>query len=419
MGISAHPPVALASDRVTRLAARNLRNTIGETAEEIVLTIRAQVPEYSRPADENYHRAVRAGVELALGRFLRALERPGDDGGEWQSVFRALGAGEVQEGRSLEALQSAVRIGGRIGCRRLIEFAERERLSVGLITALTDAIWAHVDALAEAAAQGYAQALTAQAGELDRRRHRLLDLLLADPPPGEEALAAAARAAGWTLPRRVAAVALEPRTLRSVPPVLPPEVLADVERPEPALIVPDPDSLGQLRILATSLHRFPAAIGPAVSPIHCADSLRWARQSLGLARSGVLPATGLIRCEDHLGTLAIFQDERLLNAIMRRRLAPLSQVRQSQREALVDTLLAWLQHNQNANAVAVTLHLHPQTVRRRLRQLDLLFADQVQDRESKFELEIALRAARARRGAPAPPSSAGRRWTSPRRAGAG
>jgi DNA-binding PucR family transcriptional regulator len=51
----------------------------------------------------------------------------------------------------------------------------------------------------------------------------------------------------------------------------------------------------------------------------------------------------------------------------------------------------------NANAVAASLHLHPQTVRRRLRQLDRLFGDQVRDSEVRFELEIALRAERARR----------------------
>ena len=72
-------------------------------------------------------------------------------------------------------------------------------------------------------------------------------------------------------------------------------------------------------------------------------------------------------------------------------------MRENQREPLADTLLSWLQHNMNANAVAATLHLHPQTVRRRLRQLDQLFGDQVHDSDVRFELEIALRAERARR----------------------
>jgi DNA-binding PucR family transcriptional regulator len=61
----------------------------------------------------------------------------------------------------------------------------------------------------------------------------------------------------------------------------------------------------------------------------------------------------------------------------------------------------------NANAVAASLHVHPQTVRRRLRQLDRLFGDQLHDSDTRFELEIALRAERATRGrSPATPREA-------------
>jgi DNA-binding PucR family transcriptional regulator len=70
----------------------------------------------------------------------------------------------------------------------------------------------------------------------------------------------------------------------------------------------------------------------------------------------------------------------------------LDQVRERQRDVLADTLLAWLQLGMNANAVATRLHVHPQTVRHRLRQLDLLFGAQTADADARFELEIALRA---------------------------
>jgi predicted ArsR family transcriptional regulator len=119
---------------------------------------------------------------------------------------------------------------------------------------------------------------------------------------------------------------------------------------------------------------------------------------------------------DHLATLTIFGDEDLVAALVKTRLAPLTQVRENQQELLADTLLAWLELNMNANAVATRLHVHPQTVRRRLRQLDRLFGDQVHDGDVRFELEIALRAERAgrtdrlrRRGAASAPSRAGTR----------
>jgi hypothetical protein len=105
----------------------------------------------------------------------------------------------------------------------------------------------------------------------------------------------------------------------------------------------------------------------------------------------------VIWCDDHLAALTIFQDEALLAVVVERRLGPLTGFRENQREPLADTLLSWLQHNMNANAVAADLHLHPQTVRRRLRQLDRLFGDQIHDSDTRFELEIALRAERAGR----------------------
>ncbi|HKT04711.1 MAG TPA: hypothetical protein VJT31_34790, partial [Rugosimonospora sp.] len=172
------PPV----DRTLHRAAVQLRAEIGELAEETVREILARIPEFARPSDVDYSRAVRAGVEQALRRFLDILERRNTDNNGWRDTYRAIGAGEMYQGRSLDSLQAAIRIGGRVGWRRLVRFAEIEQLSVSAISSLADAIWAHVDDLAEAAAEGYAQARSAEVGELDRRRRRLLDLLVSDPP---------------------------------------------------------------------------------------------------------------------------------------------------------------------------------------------------------------------------------------------
>ncbi|GIE97630.1 helix-turn-helix domain-containing protein [Paractinoplanes rishiriensis] len=383
--------------RILHRAAANLRADIDALTEATMGAIEAGIPEYARPADENYRRTIRAGVEQALQGFLNVMERRADTA--WRDVYRAIGAGEMREGRSLDALQAAIRIGARVGLRHLVEFAESESLTATATGSFADAIWSHVDDLADAAAQGYAEAAAAEVGELDRRRRRLLDLLVADPPAGEEAVAAAAVTARWTMPRRLAAVALAPEAVHATPPVLAPDVLADLDRPDPALIVPDPQSPAQVRQIVHGLRRYRLAVGPAVLPAGAADSLRWARQALDLAARGIIGGDRLIWCEDHLAALTIFQDEALLASVVDRRLRPLAGVRANQREPLADTLLSWLQHNMNANAVAATLHLHPQTVRRRLRQLDRLFGDQLRDSDVRFELEIALRAERAHRPA--------------------
>ena len=86
------------------------------------------------------------------------------------------------------------------------------------------------------------------------RQRRLLGMILSDPPPGPELLAGLARAAGWVLPAQVAVAALsEWRPQDAL--VLPPDVLADWTRPDPCLLVPDPDGPGRHR-------QVPAAADP-------------------------------------------------------------------------------------------------------------------------------------------------------------
>src|SRR6266542_3023749 len=206
---------------------------------------------------------------------------------------------------------------------------------------------------------------------------------------------AAAETARWRLPRRLAAVAIDGCSAEPTPPVLAPDILVSVDRAEPCLLVPDPRP--RTRSLATALAGLRAAVGPAVATADAVKSLRWARDALALAGRGILPGDELIWCEDHLATLAVFRDQHLLTLLAARRLAPLDGLRASQRDLLTGTLLAWLQLDKNATEVAAQLHVHPQTVRYRLRQLDRLFGPALRDPRTRFELEIALRADRARR----------------------
>jgi DNA-binding PucR family transcriptional regulator len=202
------------------------------------------------------------------------------------------------------------------------------------------------------------------------------------------------------VPRSLAVVAVDPRAALATPPVLGAEILAGLDRREPCLLVPDPELPAQEQAVAAAVQRFQAAtepgfraaVGPAVPPPDAVRSLRWALRALALSRRGILAGEPLVWCRDHLATLAVFQDEELLAALVARRLAPLSQVREGQRQPLADTLLAWLQLDRNVADVAARLHVHPQTVRYRLRQLERLFGPALRDPELRFELEVALRA---------------------------
>ncbi|MFG1707496.1 helix-turn-helix domain-containing protein [Nonomuraea sp. M3C6] len=372
--------------------ARVLRSGIGSVSEEVIEEIQTRIPEYARPSDGLYLKVVRMAVEQAIEGFVERIEHPGVP---WDpEPFRMIGKGEAAEGRNLEPLQAAMRLGARVGWRRLTEMADPLGLSPQSLYDLGEAIFVYLDQLADAAAEGFEAARAHAAGEVERRRRRLLDLLLSRPPAAAEAIADLAKAAGWRLPKTVACVALDDRRGTCRTPALPPDVLAGLERPAPCLLVPDPNGPGQAQQLDHTLRGLGAAIGPAVPLAAAATSLRWAREALELSRRGVLPG-GLLRCADHMATLVVFKDEELVSALAEVRLAPLAHLRPTQQDRLAETLLAWLRHGRGAGEVAARLHVHPQTVRYRLRQLEELYGDQLTDPDIRFELEIALRARQA------------------------
>jgi hypothetical protein len=264
-----------------------------------------------------------------------------------------------------------------------------------------EAIFLYLDELAGACAEGFTTARAEVVGELERRRRRLLSLVVADPPASPEAIAELARAAQWALPRRVAVVALrhQGHDCFGPLPALPPDVIVDTARDDPCLLVPDPDGPGRAQMIERGLRGWTGAIGPAVPLARASRSLRWARRALALAQRGIptpaaAAAGSVIRCTDHLATMVIFADEELAGTLSAARLGPLQELRPGQRDMLAETLLAWLQNGGNAKAVARHLHVHPQTARYRLRQLQGLFGEALADPESRFELEIALRARR-------------------------
>jgi hypothetical protein len=90
---------------------------------------------------------------------------------------------------------------------------------------------------------------------MERRRRRLLDLIVVDPPASHDAIADLAQAARWALPRQVAALALEPRSPGHLGPLpaLPPDVLIDLTRRDPCALVPDPDSPGRAQVIERGL----------------------------------------------------------------------------------------------------------------------------------------------------------------------
>ena len=365
-----------------------VRARLGGAIPEMIEAIARGVPSYAAQARPDYQQRLADAVIGAVACFIAHVAGPDQSTRPVTAEFRAIGGAAAREGRTLDALQDALRLGARVAWRWLSEadagLDRRELSHVG------EAIFAYLDELAAACARGYAEARVQAAGD---RQRRLLAAIVSDPPSRAELVASLARAAGWVLPDQVAVVVLGQRQQDGL--LLPPGVLADWTGPEPCLLVPDPDGPGRQaaidRALSDrSLGGRPDAIGPSVPLARAAMSLRWARHALALARAGVIPA-GPVRCDQHLSTLLILADEDLAAVLRGRRLAPLARLRPAQRDRIAETLLAWLQLGENAAEVAQRIHVHPQTVRYRMRQIHELFGDQLRDPDRRFELKLALR----------------------------
>jgi hypothetical protein len=388
-----------------------VRSELTSLADGIIEAVRAASPIYGEVFGSPEGMALRLGVEQAIRAFLDAVER-GERGGrgwvgatspETDELWRMLGEAEYQAGRSLEDLRAAFRSGIRAAWRGAAEVAMRAGVSAPATISLAEAIFVYGDELATDVVEGYLRIQSDHAGERERRRRRLAAALLDPSGHDPETIARAAELAQWPLPRALAVVALEGDDPAALARRLDADVLSGSDGDGPWLVLPDPEAPGRRAAVDRALAAEPAAIGPTVAIADAARSLRWARLALavvGSADGAVGSAAGAVRVVDHLAELILLQDRELAALLVRARLAPLADLPAGERERLTETLAAWLAHQRHTPAIAGELHVHPQTVRYRVAKLRQLLGDAMDTGDGRFELELALRAARTGHAAP-------------------
>jgi PucR C-terminal helix-turn-helix domain len=380
--------------------AQVMRPQLPALAEEIIDAISEGVPDYARPIEGSFGDALRLGVEEALGQFVQMIEHPETGREIGRDVYVNLGRTEMRAGRSLDALLAAYRLGARVAWRRLAAAGEEAGLEPGTLYRLAEAIFAYIDELSAESIEGYTREQAETAGEAQRRRRRLVGLLVQDPPADRASVERAAADAGWPLPRALAAVAVEGEDADRVAARLGPDtvVAPAPAAPDPVVcaLVADPEAPGRRAQLAAALTGRRAALGPAVGWRDAALSFARGVATLRLAQEGAASEQeedGLLVADDHLLAILLGVDRRLAADIAERALAPLQSETELSRERLTETLTAWLSRRGRTEEVARVLHVHPQTVRYRLGRLRELFGDRLDDPEGRFELEVALRAA--------------------------
>jgi hypothetical protein len=377
--------------RVRPAVASVIEPELEPATREILAAIGREVPEYARPLEGAFGRDVRRGVSEALAQFVALVRDPDADREPRMDVYRALGRGELRAGRTLDALQSAYRVGARVAWRRLGNAAGRAGLDSQVLTALAESVFAYIDELSAASVEGYAQAQSERVGERQRRSRELVALILREPRAAEPEVAAAAAAVGWRPPATLATLACAEDDLTRVAGRLPADALTAPAESLGCAIVADPEGPGRRSEIERAVRGVPAALGPAVPMASLPASWRLASLGVRAIESGaVRPASPLI-ADEHLLDLLPLEARSVVDRIAARRLAPLSGLTPKARARMSETALAFIRHRGNAPAMAAAMGVHPQTARYRLARLRELYGDALDDPDSRLELELAVR----------------------------
>ncbi|MEA2438635.1 MAG: hypothetical protein QOH76_59 [Thermoleophilaceae bacterium] len=360
-----------------------LRPRVPTLVREVIEAVQAAVPEYGA-----LDPAVTRGVHVALDGFLDLVEGGDETRLPGREVYERFGEAEARNGRSLDALLTAYRAGARVAWRGFAEAGHDGGVDPESLYTLAEAIFAYIDEISAASAEGHARQQSLAAREQQERRRRLVEALLREPQPPPAELAQLATAAGWELPERVAVLVFDRDAPERVEARLAASAL--VARIDGAgwALVPDPAAPGRRAELERALGGTVAAIGPEVEPAEAPRSARRARLALELAAAA---GDGLIAAEDHLLDLILHRDAELAAELAERTLAPLDALPAQTRDRLLETLKAWLEAHGEARPAAAALHVHVQTVRYRLGQLRDLLGDALDDPRARLELAVALR----------------------------
>src|ERR1700709_568436 len=116
-----------------------LRPLLPGPAAETMRAIGAEVPDYSRPLEGRLGVTLRYGTERALGRFVDSIEAPAAVSHRARRISFELGRLEMREGRTLNALLAAYRVGAQIAWRRFVEAGERAGLQPATLYRLGEA----------------------------------------------------------------------------------------------------------------------------------------------------------------------------------------------------------------------------------------------------------------------------------------
>lgn len=369
-----------------------MRSRLPRVVALIATAIQQEVEAYAGPVLGERRKL----IENALGAGWRELmdriggkARPNPDVDE---MFRRLGRAEALDGHTLEAIRCAHDVATREAWDELHRIALSHGLPTSVLGRLGDALFEQIGHLRDEVEAGYLMGVDERSTDVRLSRERLARQLLDSTEETElEGLAAAAK---WLLPELVLVVCV--RQPDNAPPLEP-----DLLRVDALLLVDSPYVL----LLCDARKRDDAiqeareafdhgliSVGIPMPPIHVNTAARLAKRAHQLAEQRLIEARGTIDCADHEESLWLHAEPLLRERLAERLLAPLAAETPHRRRMLARTLLIRLEQRASAPAIARELGVHPQTIRHRLRQLDVMFDERLDDPRLAFPMLLALKA---------------------------
>lgn len=380
---------ALALDEAT---VTTLRSHLPRVAKLVVAEVMREVPAYDVPFQGRMGRIIEKAVQVSLESFVslasRSAPRAGAKVGVGVTAARDLGQAEARNGRPVEALLAAYRVGAGAAWRELSVEAVGAGVDAATLGRFAELVFSYIDELSAASVAGHNSETSsterARVVHLDRLTRGLVTGL------GESELDAAAGAASWVPPRTLTAVLVPTRRLQHTAAVLDPRTLTLAEdlpgeaHTQAVLLVPDAGGPARAHLRDVLAGR-PAVIGPARPWTLAAQSYARAVDALPLATDDEPLDT-----EEVLPELVLTADPGALADLREVALAPFAGVAEGTADRLAETLRAWLLLQGRRELVAESLHVHPQTVRYRMNQVRDLYGERLNDPDEVLMILLAL-----------------------------
>src|SRR4051795_7924045 len=157
-----------------------LRPALPELVDEVIAAVQEAVPAY-RVLDRN----VRTGVAQALEGFIELTDAGSATRLPGREVYVQFGRGEARNGRPLDALLQAYRVGAQAAWRGGGNAGDRGGAEPRLLYELAERTFAYIDEISAASAEGHALEQSRAASAEQERRRRLVEALLAEPQPAD------------------------------------------------------------------------------------------------------------------------------------------------------------------------------------------------------------------------------------------